>query len=292
MANWGRSTPWRQGQFLPSQAVAAFGLSVEGVEPNQLAVVVVSHDCDLAQPVGTEPWVEVIVGRFIQGPPDGTYTNSKNLRKLHLICMAPHQQCTVELEILRRRALPKDEDRGSPGLVAFEPALDYHLESHECRVLQSWLAARYRRAAFPDEFDRRLSSRETTSKLGEKLAKILQPTSDHVIAVFFDIEEPERVREGADDPYELRITLAYSTQRDPAIAAASAKSAAAGIEAAFHKHCCTVVEGLERWNWIELVGPVQVLSDEALTYAQSHRLSKWQADQLSFRSDPAGPVLE
>ena len=82
MADWARDTPWRQGHILPEAAVAHFQLrSVDG--PAELLCIVVSHDCDLASGIDHEPNLEVIVGCRI-AKAVGTYTQSKNARRLHL----------------------------------------------------------------------------------------------------------------------------------------------------------------------------------------------------------------
>ena len=61
MADWDRRTPWRQGHVLTAETVAALGL-VSDQDPVDPLVVVVSHDCDLAQDPTVEPAVEVIIG--------------------------------------------------------------------------------------------------------------------------------------------------------------------------------------------------------------------------------------
>ena len=150
-----------------------------------------------------------------------------------------------------------------------------------------WLAARYRRAAFPDEFDRRLKDE---TKLAERLGKLFKNTGSHVVALFFEVDEyQEMSHSGVDDPYELRIVVVYSTQQDPATAKQAAVDSAAQIEAEFAKKCMDNVTG--QWRWIELVS-VEVLSDEAISYAMSQRLLKWQADHISLRADPVQPIFE
>ncbi len=64
MAEWTRDTPWRQGHLLGADAISALGLSHPFV-PENTAVVVATHDCDLAQVPKGEPCVEVILGRAI-----------------------------------------------------------------------------------------------------------------------------------------------------------------------------------------------------------------------------------
>ena len=154
-------------------------------------------------------------------------------------------------------------------------------------VLQRWLAVRYRRAAFADEFVERL---RRTTDIEKRLAKILEPLGKYLIAVFFDVDEGvEKERNGADDVYVLRIDLLYSTDDDPAIAQEVTESAAASITAAFRDRCLDSGNG---WKWIELAGCVPI-ADQAMTFAQSTQLKQWNMDYLSLRGDAATePMLE
>lgn len=285
MADWTRDTPWRQGLWLSAESVQALGL-LSGESAEELAVIVISHDCDLAQNPESEPVVEVIVGRVV-AKANGTYTNTKNLRRLHLPCTAGTRQVTVELNATDKRLVAKRASDVTHGLAGHVPEPSVRLRPEELRILQMWLAARYRRAAFPDEFDRRLKDE---TKLAERLGRLFKTTGFHISAVFFEVDGYQEVpHSGTDDPYELRIVVVYSTLHDPSAALQAANESAAQIEAEFARQCKDKVTG--RWRWIELVG-VEVLSDEAITYAMSQRLLKWQADQISLRADPVQPVFE
>jgi hypothetical protein len=153
-------------------------------------------------------------------------------------------------------------------------------------VLQRWLAARYRRAAFPDEFAERLKRTD----VAKRLAKILEPLGKYLIAVFFDVDEGvEKERNGAADVYVLRIYLLYSTDEEPAIAQEAAEKAADSITAAFRDRCLDPANG---WKWIEL-SSCEPIADEVMTYAQSTQLKQWNMDYLSLRGDSAAePMLE
>ena len=71
-ATWTRDTPWRQGHVLTAEAIQALGLS-HPETPDSTCVVVISHDCDLANDaLQIEPDVEVIVGRHLPKG-DGNY---------------------------------------------------------------------------------------------------------------------------------------------------------------------------------------------------------------------------
>lgn len=290
MAKWDRNTPWRQGHFLEADAVAAFGLTCDdGCGP--AAVVVISHDCDLAQSSDVEPTVEVMVGRVIDGAANGNYTHCKNPRRLHVDCTAGRSPCVVELDTARRHFVAKESvDETLPSLAGYVPNTLLRMAGKERNILQLWLAARYRRSAFPDEFDRRL--KEETG-VAERLANVFKDSGRHVAAVFFDIDEGlENKREGPNDAYELLVTLLYSTDQDPGAAEAAANAAARRVEEIFRGRCeLKRDDGQTEWQWIELLG-VEIVSAQALSYADSLQLTKWHADHVSLRTHPAQPMIE
>lgn len=289
MGSWSRDTPWRQGHLLQPGAIQELGLA-PGLPPEEVAAIVATHDCDLAQLPDGEPVVEVILGTFLGGVPNGSYTNCKNLRRLHVGLSASGKEVYIEIDANRRVLIPKEAvDSPERGLSEHLPSASHKMTAREHGIFQRWLAARYRRSAFPDEFDRRLKEE---TKVAERLAKALKDSGNHIVAVFFDVDGgTENTRNGADDPYELVITLLYATDVDPDIARRAAVEAAETIQSIFDKRCRIKVGDHDTWKWIELVD-IEVVSDEALSYAQSQLLKKWQADHISLRTDPEQPMLE
>lgn len=276
MAAWDRHTLWRQGHALTNEAAVTLGL-VRVEEVANAVAMVVSHDCDLTQSPEVEPAIEIIVGGRIPAA-NGNFTHAKNPRRLHLPCAENGVTMYLDLRATDKRGIPKDR------LAGHLPNGSMELSPEDRSVLQRWLAARYRRAAFPDEFESRL--RETG--VDERIKKIVEPLGTHLIAIFFDVDEGRDLeRKAADDLYVLRIDLLYSTERDPVVALNAAEQAASAILAAFRERCFVAGKG---WEGIELVS-CEPISDEVMTYAMSTQLKKWSADYLSLRADPiAGPM--
>jgi hypothetical protein len=104
-AIWTRDTPWRQGHVLTAEAAQALGLS-HPESPDSTCVVVISHDCDLANDVlQIEPDVEVIVGRSVPKG-DGNYFWAKAPRTLHIetgMDQNPNQSYRTSPECQRER---------------------------------------------------------------------------------------------------------------------------------------------------------------------------------------------
>lgn len=277
MAEWDRRTPWRQGHVLTAETVAALQL-FPGEEPAHHLVVIVSHDCDLAQDPSSEPVVEVIVGHRVNSL-DGNFTHGKNPRRLHLAAVDSGAKICIELMATARRPIPKQD------LAGHLPSATVLLDPGARNVLQHWLAARYRRSAFPDAFDSYL----VEMGVGRRMAKILEPLGNHIVAVFFDVDDGvDREHDNADDPFTLSIDLLYSTETNPAAAEAAARTAADAIAAAFRERCFDMATN--KWRGIELVACTPV-SDEALTYAMSLKLKRWNADHISLRAEPAKAVI-
>jgi len=275
MAVWGRNTPWRQGYVLPDQAAKIAGLFTEGqIDP---VAVVISHDCDLAQDPSIEPMVELIVGRSIVNA-DGNYTYAKNARRLHLTFTGSVEHLTADFQATRRTQVAKDQ------LAAYEPAGTIKLTPIERNILQRWLAARYRRSAFPDEFDRRL---ERTG-VQDRLSKILKSTGSLIAAIYFDVDQGEEVPRAADEPYVLAIYILYSTETDPEAAERAAEAAKQSIRKAFRDRCLS--KGTGAWHDIELV-ECEAISDQAMTVQQAESLKRWSADHLSLRTESSQAML-
>jgi len=270
MPDWDRDTLWRQGHVLTEGAAAALGLAET---PNQI-VVVISHDCDLAQAPEQDPRVEVIVGRRITKE-DGNFTYGKTPRRLHVPFNDGTQQVVVELSAGAKSELGKAE------LAAYRPDENIALSPAERDTLQSWLAARYRRSALPDEFEDRLRR----TKVRDRLLKIGAQLGKHVRAIYFDIDGgQDLVKAGADDVYELAIYLLYSTEDDSEAAEKAAIEMAKQFEQAFRDHC---YDGTKKaWRDIELTY-CDAISDEAMTIRQASHLQRWNLDYLSLRSGDA-----
>jgi hypothetical protein len=147
MAVWARDTPWRQGHVLSSEATRAL---VGETRSADTRVVVISHDCDLAQDEAIEPSVEVLVGRQIPSA-DGNYSYAKNARRLHLTLTGGGEHIVVDLVAGSKNSILKQD------LAEHQPEAALLMTGAEREILQRWLAARYRRSAFPDEFNRRLA---------------------------------------------------------------------------------------------------------------------------------------
>ena len=277
MAEWSRETPWRQGYALTDETVEKFALR-DARAPEVTLVVVISHDCDLAASPDKEPEVELIVGRLIEKA-DGNFTHAKTPRVLHIEFATPDGGKFVELSATRKVRVAKSDFAGH------EPRREFQLGPTEQSILQRWLGARYRRAAFPDAFEKRLNE----SGASTRLTKILKPAGKHICAIFFDVDDGNEVqRIEANDTYALAIVLLYASQPNSRESEAVALQVGEQIESAFKE---LFFNENNSWRDIELL-ECRVMSDEALTYAQSVLLRQWRLEHLSLRKDPEDPMMQ
>ena len=276
MEDWSRDTPWRQGHLLGNDAIEALGLP-GAVAPSQTLVIVASHDCDLAQAPEGEPVVEVIVGRLMTDT-DGNCTHAKNARKLH-VEFAGATAFWAEFEATAKLPIEKH------ALNDFVPRPAAHLSPENQTIFQMWLASRYRRSAFPDEFERRLVKE---LKLHEKIAKAVKPHGELITGVFFDVDEGAEVtRDGPDDTYTLDITILHAAVPDFDAAEKAANTAAKAIEKAFKDK---LFDPTKIWQHIELRS-CDPVSESVLTYQQFKQLKRWRLEHISLAAEPQQPVL-
>jgi hypothetical protein len=272
-----KNTEWRQGLVLSDAAAEALGLVPAGAASESI-VVMVTHDCDIASPAEREPQVEVIVGKRVAAL--GADTHAKTARRLHIGFRTDAADVAVELLATEKRYLPKE------AVLTTNPRRGWSLSPESLVTLQQWLAARYRRAAFADEFETRLKARP--GEVDRKLAKALAGAGSHVLACFFDVDDGEEtVRLDPADTYELHITLLYDSTKDEVQAYDATQKAADAIEAVFVK--AFYVHGA--WKNIHLLSCLAI-SDNAMTVAQSRLLKRWRLDHMSLADAAHQPLVE
>jgi len=234
-------------------------------------VIVASHDCDLAQPADIEPVVEVIVGK-VATTNDGNLSHAKNFRRLQ-VSFDGEAQVRGEFEAIQKAWIAKME------LDGLEPRKNLTLSPANITIFQHWLASRYRRSAFPDDFQDKLK----IAKLSEKIARAVKPHSEDISALLFDVDEGrELARPEPDNTYQLDIVILYPAEPNPEKSLKAATEVQQKIKEAFKS---ALYEPLGKWQHIEL-RYCEVYSEEALTYKQLSHLKRWTLDHMSLGASP------
>jgi hypothetical protein len=274
-----RRITWSQGHILTPEAALALQL-VAPAEAASCLPVVVTHDCDLAATLDKEPCVEILVGRPISK--FGAAANAKIARRLELPVQSQSGPRALELRAPDKRTMPK------AALLDYAPREDLWLAPRDRLVLQRWLAARYRRAAFPEAFEARLRTKVDGRTVVEHIEVILNEGGEWIRGLFFDLDEGDfRERDRPDDVYRLGITVLYASASDERQGYASACAVAEALERlaarAFERQ-----NGIREYIDLRYCDPV---SDAVLTVQQREQLTEWRLEYLSLAADPPHPMV-
>lgn len=275
----GRATEWRQGHLLTDDSALALGLVP--ILGTSAKVIVITHDCDI--PNDKEQNIEVIIGVLVDKL-DGNFCNAKNPRKLHLkfinntsgleeaVCVEHKQKVNVAYEVFGELAVIDK---------------DFELVAEQKRALKQWLAARYGRPAFPDEFEKRIRKHNIKKFSFEKeIYKIVSPKGENVVGIFFDLHNNRSVDLPENEPYELSIYIVYDSE----IGAAAAREAAELIAQEMRDLIYSVFGEGEKANDIDLQY-CSAVSDTTLSLADIRRLDQWRVEYISLQDDLAGDFL-
>lgn len=255
--------------MLKTSTATELGL-VHECDPASTCVMVISHDCDLANDnLKAEPHVEVIVGRTVDKE-DGNFAWAKAPRTLHLRLKEDGEDQVVELVSTCKRLVPKDV------LAAHEPDAAFVLDGRGLSVLREWLSSRYQRAAFPDEFVTRMKRTEAD----RRLAKALKDNGASISFVFFRLQGGI-VERPAGNPYELDVVLVYPEGDDAEEAMDAAEQAASKVDSVLRAR-------LSDPSVIKLRSCI-ALCESDVTIAQSRLLTQWRLEYMTLSADEEQP---
>jgi hypothetical protein len=272
---WDGTTRWRQGHLLTDEALRA--LLGDNLVPDTIGVVI-SHSCDLAQLPDREPFVEVVVGRRVPEL-NGGFCHAKSARTLHISAETDLGPIHLELGTGGKKFVEKVQ------LVRWEPDEQRRIMPNDVNVLQHWLAARYRRASFPDAFNARLKA----ERIPDRLSDLLKPLRSDIVCLLFDVDDGHEVdREAETDVYLLRIRVVYTLAKN-AEAEIAASELASKIAGLFEKRF--VDPKTKVWKNIELA-ECDAISTDVLSFEESRHGNKFDADNLSLRSGDDAPIME
>ncbi|MGA7245378.1 MAG: hypothetical protein WBX19_19495 [Terracidiphilus sp.] len=259
----------RQGAVLPIKTVRSLGLKLDGRDAEPLAVVI-SHDCDLVSEPEDEPFVEIVLARPIDTLQAGC-THAQSTYKLHIEYEVQGADRPIELLAINKLRIRKED------LTGVTPDSGYVLSRDNLEILQIWLAARYRRASFPDDLVERLKPmREKIERIGKKATK-------EVLGIWISFE-PTDNHLPVDAPYEIWISIEYSTRIEGAKSIADRE--AETLSLAFGNR----YKVGDIWNLIEL-RRCAAYSETEFTLLDVLRSSQWRLEYISMKQSPPGEVV-
>jgi hypothetical protein len=229
-------------------------------------IVIVTHDCDIEN---EDHAIEGIVGRRLEAP-DGNYKHAKNARRLHLAFSGGGADYWLELEPVNR--IPIERALFATG----DDDATYALDRRGTQTLKEWLASRYGRPAFPNEFVNRLNqSPGNGRKVSTKLERLLTTIHNDVVGVFFDLGEHRDAELEVDEPYILGIAIVYdSTTNGRQQCEEAADKVQQLFDEAYGPGGAAVGIALER---------CVATSDAQFTLLDVRRSDRWRIENLSVK---------
>jgi hypothetical protein len=256
-----RSNGWRQGSIFPRESHAALQQYCRADLAPTDCCIVVSQSCDLlCRDVEAEPNVEVVLARKLDSAPDGNYTHTKNARRLQFHIDIKGHPAAFDAQVRYRMVVPRSL------LATCRPDGDHLLRDPDLNELITWILARYSRAAFPDEFNRRISS-----VVAKKVKPILKDLRE-LTAIFVALSSWDELGAGQTYTVSLLGTLEVEDFKDSNIRSRT-EAGLAKIAAALGKAGGIKVDNSE------------VESEAVVTLDLVRTLARWNFDYISL-ADP------
>lgn len=191
------------------------------------------------------------------------YRLAENPRLLHLEIEVENGSVTIELRATHKGSISKS------ALYTLElpQAPPYRAP---LRLLQNWLACRYRRHALPNALNDRLS------KAYGKLKDIAKKKSAGVVATWIRFDPDKEI--GEDEPYEVSFTVVYESENPEGEDHAQAMAD-------------RLKSALKDAEGIDFVGAVAA-ADTSFTKFAERQMWEWRLEFISFRGDGDGPLSE
>lgn len=274
----GCDTDWRQGDLLTCESAAAAGLP--GAADPGRRVIVITHDCDIRH--DNEDRIEVIVAEVV-AKTDSRFARAKNPRRLHLI----YEGADAVPLILDLRH--RDRHSVQKRLFTDRAVKDnrHALSDGSKRTLKQWLAARYGRVAFPDEFEKRLRKRCGSRTVADRIEEVLRLSeANHLVALYFDLGEQRGVEAAVGEPYSLSIAVVYDAIDGGAEAMRSAEQVAEKLRELFEK-----AYGKPDVATEIALDACEAVPDTHVTLADLRRVDQWRLEHISLDDGNQGVFL-
>jgi hypothetical protein len=266
----------RQGQIieLDSTVLSSEMRSLPGSSRTKTVAIIASHDCDINATAEKDPYIEFLATKRIKKL-DRAKTHTKNARIFQFEATASEDGSTVFLEV-------EAGSRFSLDKTIFwdcNPRSPYTIEAESVAEFADWLSYRYRRAALPNEFERRYRM------VRDRFWQLIGDYNSELSAVLFLFREGQERKECAQsEPYTMTIFLVHPG-REPAAAFDRLTESINDLFGAEYGKASLDHAGIE-------IDHCMAISEHALTIAVYRRAIHHRVDWLSYDSEPAGPRLD
>jgi len=255
---------WQQGAIIAVSEIKPFIQSSisDIITPcDEDVFIITSQDCDVLNDE-KEPLIEMVLATITKEPQDTGLMHGRSVRELYLPCSNGSNNC-YHMNINERvwvNAKVKE---------ALQPNDNLSLELTD--RLSGWLSFRYRREAFPDDFNDKL--KKAIETLRKKLSKL---ENEHLIAIYLDLQPDKDLEQGESYDVDMLVVIADGTcdttlARYKEIFNSFITKAQKDAEVTFNPH----------------IGESVVIHESEVTIADIRRLKKWHLEDISSRTQGA-----
>lgn len=190
------SCGWLQGSLVKQEDVREI-LNLYGdaefiSDSTNIALVVASGSCDVANP--GDPNIEFSVARYIDNV-DGNFNCNKHPRKLH--CSLESSMTTgFSIEMLAHQKISLAKSKIPTGI---EPDAGIKFSKDELFYYVEWLSGRYKRPAFPTEFDSRVDKSWNKGKRKKESLKV----SKNVMGIYAKVYPEKEI--SSEESYNVDL---------------------------------------------------------------------------------------
>lgn len=258
------SCGWLQGSLVKQENVLQL-LNIIGDaalisdKPN-IALIVASGSCDVANP--SDLFVEFSVARYRDNV-EGNYNFNKNPRRLHcnLESSMANGFC-IELLAYEKFSIAKSQ---IPEGISPDPGIKF--SDNELFFYVEWLSGRYKRPAFPSEFDIRINKVWNKEKRKKEASKV----SENVMGIYAKVYPDTEIE--ADEKYDVDLLAIVVPDLD------KQGKDYIKIEELLKKY----KEFLEKAKM--KVGPIQILPESKISLSTFKQYKRFNLDELSFKEN-------
>jgi hypothetical protein len=202
-SNYSKTNGWRQGNIIDDKSSISSLIknSYSNKSFNSLLpefLIIITQDCDIFHHnLSDEPYIDFIKGYFQEE--DGNLLYGKNPRRLQI----KYDKGTIGFFIHDVFCITKD---------VFEKINPKHasmnLKKEDIKQIVNWVSKRYVRAAFPDEFNNRLSKAKQVDRVSRNLLMC------EVSLIYIDLPDEELKPE---QDYEVTMVIGVRHRSDQEI---------------------------------------------------------------------------
>lgn len=267
--HWMEDSGWRQGSIVNHQDVQAILSHTRIPYSEEIILIVASGSCDVANL--NDPCIEFSIAKKIESY-QSAYGFNKNPRKLHLKFDALMFEKEIVLQVVELLGHEKIQISKTDIPHGIIPDSTKALSAEELRYYVDWLAGRYKRPAFPTNFETRLD--KAWSK--KKRLKAADKVNDLVLGVYAKVYPEKELSE--HDNYSVNMFLMIK----PGLSSEQILSVQSLIK--------SYQEAFNEAN-IDLYGDIPMITEDKISVQRFREYQRFNMDELSYKSDGPHPTI-